>query len=546
MHEETVETDVLCVGGGIAGLMAAIRASEIGARVVVAEKANSIRSGAGGMGNDHFACYIPDIHGPDIKPAIEGFRHSLGNGWHDIDYIESWLEKSFVTVQLWESWGIPMKSEGRYEFAGHGVPGKPLQALKYSGQNQKRILTSEVLKRGVQIMNRVMVFELLRSGQGIIGALGVDTRAERLIKFQARSIILGTGQCMRLYPSPTPGWMFNISNPPSDTGDGRAMAYRAGAELVLLEMPMPWAGPKYFARCGKGTWVGLFRDPHGKAIGSILAKPDKKYGDITADLYPAIFEDYAKLGRGPVYMDCGGISDKDFDYMIHYLKQEGNIALLNHLAEEGIDVREHPVEFTTYERAPRGGVSYNRKGETSVEGLYAAGDEIFGGISNAATFGWIAGENAAMHAKEVPPSDMRKASDAIEEKESLLAEFRSRKIGASWKEVNIALQQIMQDYAGAVRSETMLNAGLSYLRRLKQNVFKTMKAENQHELMHCLEVINLLDVGELVFVAAIERRETRGTHFRPDHPFANPLMDQLLVVKMVNGETTTRWREIKR
>jgi len=546
MREEIVETDVLCVGGGIAGLMAAIRASELGAKIVVAEKANSIRSGAGGMGNDHFACYIPEVHGPDIKPIIEGFRHSLGNGWHDIDYIQAWIEKSFVMVKLWESWGIPMKSEGKYEFAGHGLPGKPLQALKYSGQNQKRILTGEALKRGVQIMNRVMVFELLRSGQGIMGALGVDTRAERLIKFQAGSIILGTGQCMRLYPSPTPGWMFNISNPPSDTGDGRAMAYRVGAELVLLEIPMPWAGPKYFARCGKGTWVGVFRDPQGKAIGSIVTKPDKRYGDITADLYPALFEDYARSGKGPVYMDCEGISDKDFDYMIHYLKQEGNIAFLNHLEEQGIDVRKHPVEFTTYERAPKGGVYYNKKGETSVEGLYAAGDEIFGGISNAATFGWIAGENAAIHAKEVQPLDMGKVNDIIEEKKNLLSEVRGRKIGASWKEVNIALQQIMHDYAGAVRSETMLHAGLSYLRRLKQNAFTTMMAENQHELMHCLEVLNLLDIGELVFVAAIERRETRGTHVRPDHPFTNPLMDKLLVVKSLNGEMVTGWKEIKR
>ena len=83
MEREIVEADVLCVGGGIAGLMAAIRASEAGAKVVVADKANTSRSGSAGVGNDHFRCYIPEIHGADIEPIIEGISHSPAGGMRD-------------------------------------------------------------------------------------------------------------------------------------------------------------------------------------------------------------------------------------------------------------------------------------------------------------------------------------------------------------------------------------------------------------------------------------------------------------------------------
>ena len=375
MKQEIIEGDVLCVGGGPAGLMAAIRASELGARVIVVDKANTLRSGSAATGNDHFRCYIPEIHGSDIKPIIEALAKSQLGGMRHIDFMRTWMEKSFDIVKLWDSWGIPMKYQGRWEFAGHGLPGRPLASLKYSGQEQKPILTKEALSRGVVIKNRVMVFDLLRD-DGTIIAIGIGTREDTVIVFQAKSVVLGTGLCTRLYPGPTPGWMFNIAYSPSNTGDGRAMAYRVGAELVNMELIMRWAGPKYLARCGKGTWIGVLRDPQGKPVGPFVTKPDKRYGDIAADIWHTVFEDYAKAGKGPVYMDCSGIAEEDFEYMMHWMKHEGNAALLKYLEDEGIDIIKNPVEFSTYEMLLSGGINYNEKGETSLRGLYAAGDEF--------------------------------------------------------------------------------------------------------------------------------------------------------------------------
>ena len=100
----------------------------------------------------------------------------------------------------------------------------------------------------------------------------------------------------------------------------------------------------------------------------------------------------------------------------------------------------------------------------------------------------------------------------------------------------------MSDYAGFVRSETMLEAGLTHLGRLKKEAISTMIAGNQHELIRALEVFNLIELGELVCIAARERKESRGWHERKDYPYTDPLLDKQLVIKKVDGRTVTTWR----
>jgi succinate dehydrogenase/fumarate reductase flavoprotein subunit len=511
---------------------------------VVVEKANTLYSGSGGLGNDHFMCYIPKIHGADIEPMIDEFQRGQQGGLRNRSFIRTWLKCSYDIVKLWDRWGIPMKYKGSYEFAGHALPGHPLMNLHYAGANQKKILTKEALKRKVRILNRVMCFHLLYDEGRVCGALGANTRKDELWVIKSKSVVLGTGSVMRLYPASTPAWMFNTRLSPTCVGDGRVMAYRAGAELASIEIPLIRCGPKYFARAGKATWAGVLRDPSGKPVGPFVDKPDNKYGDPVVDIYQDIFVDYKKSGRGPVYMDCDGLSDEELEYMLHWLRNEGNTSLLDYLEEEGIDIRKKPIEFWTYEYElfPRGGIYYNERAETSIEGLYAAGDEFFGGISGAAVFGWIAGENAAADAKAYDDRTSNDVGGQLEENESLLVELRNRKGGPDWRETNIALQQIMWDYAGLVRSETLLEAGRQALLRLKEKANRSMMARNPHELMRCLEVLNMIEVGELTFLAARERKETRGKHIRVDYPFTNPLLEKLLVVKRTEKGPLLEWR----
>ena len=137
---DTIAADVLCIGGGIAGLMAAIRAADLGATVVVVEKGNTLSSGAGGLGNDHFVCYIPEVHGPNLMAVIDELRKGqLRARLKDLEKTRVWLERTYDIVKLWDSWGIPMKYQGQYEFAGHFYPGDAYPChLKYGGKRKKR------------------------------------------------------------------------------------------------------------------------------------------------------------------------------------------------------------------------------------------------------------------------------------------------------------------------------------------------------------------------------------------------------------------------
>jgi succinate dehydrogenase/fumarate reductase flavoprotein subunit len=543
VKEETIQCDVLCVGGGIAGLMAAIRARELGASVIIAEKGNVEYSGCGRSGNDHFETYIPEAHGKDKDAFIdELLQTARGEILVSRQILRAQLEKAFDIVKMWDAWGIPMKYKGSWEFAGHAFPGRTMTHIKYQGRFQKKVLIRQARERGAQIINRVMICELLRSGRDITGAVGIHTRDDRILVFRAKAVILGTGKCSRLYPSLTPAWMFNDPHGGVQTGDGRAMAYRAGAELQNPEMPQRHIGPKYFAKFGQGTWVGVLKDPQGRPVGPFLTRPSRKYNDMIMEVNKLVAEQYCQAGKGPVYMDCTDMTDEDYRYMMHWMEHEGNISLIDHMEDESIDVRKHPVEFATYPLRAGGLIVANERAETSIDGLFAAGDEAYGDIAAAAVFGWISGESAAAHAAGTRIPGPEPDRSTIDETITFVDQLRGRQQGPDWEEANLALQQVMNDYAGSVRNEALLSQGLSHLRRLKEKARTQMTARNQHEVGRCLEVINLLDIGELVFLMALDRRETRGLHRRPDYPFTNPLLDQAHVVRMHQGNPVIKWR----
>ncbi len=546
-----IDADVLVVGGGIAGLMAGIHAAGLGASVVLAEKANTKRSGCGATGNDHFLCYIPEVHGPDMRPIQEEYQRSQVGGFSDASLAELFLKQSFDRVKDWDSWGISMRPWGYWDFSGHAFPGRPRIWLKYAGSNQKAVLTRKAQEAGVRIENHLHVSDVMARDGEVTGAIGISTRDEKPILklFRAKSIVLATGCGSRLYPPPSPGWLFNTANCPVCTGTGQAIAYRAGATLVNMEFPQRHAGPKYFARCGKATWIGVYQDPRGRIVGPFVKKAEKNLGDITGDIWSSVFTDKHRSGEGPVYMDCSTTSRKDFKYMMWGLVQEGNTAMLDYMAREGIDPRKRRVEFMQYEPLLVGrGIEINAKAESSIKGLFAAGDPVGNfraDCAGAATFGWIAGKSAAERAKTVKAFKNIEKNPLVEEAADSYAHMLERESGPDWKEANLALQQIMNDYAGVeVRSETLLTAGLTYLRNLKEKVRATLIADNAHTLMRSLEVQDLLDCGETVFLSALERKETRAQHRRSDFPFTNPLLqDKFLTIRKKNGKIVTAWRE---
>jgi len=367
---------------------------------------------------------------------------------------------------------------------------------------------------------------------------------------RAKSVILAAGCTNRLYsPAASPGMLFNTAFCPANAGAGLASAYRAGAKLVNMEFPNRHAGPKYLARCGKASWIGVYKDPQGKGIGPFVKKPTKELGDITSDVWNSVFTDYHTSGKGPAYIDCTETAPEDIEYMLWGMENEGLTALLNYMNEEGIDVRKHMVEFMQYEPHLIGrGIEIDLDGQSSVPGLYAAGDLVGNfraDISGATIFGWIAGGAAAARAKKIKGFHKAEQSSLVGDRADFYSALMKRKDGPEWKEANLALQQIMTDYAGIkVRSETILKAGLKYLGDLKAKALPTLQASNAHTLMRCLEVNDLIDCGEMIFHTALERKETRAMHIRSDFPFTNPLLsDKFLTIRLADGEPQPEWRE---
>lgn len=552
------ETDVLVVGGGVAGLMAANAAAEKGARVLVAEKADTRRSGSGAAGNDHFRCYIPECHGPDVERIVYEVLHFSQVGQcHDPHLTRVFLRRTEEIVRMWERWGIPMRPTGKWEFTGHAYPGRVRSGLKYDGKKQKAIMTREAKKRGVLILNHLPVIELLRKDGRVTGAVMLDVSGEEpsLGLVAARSVILGTGCTTRLYTNmATPGWMFNLAYCPSNAGGGIAQAWRIGAKLVNLEMTSRHAGPRYFQRCGKGTWIGVLRYPDGEPLGPFVDKPDRNCGDITSDVWNSSFTDLMKNGRGPAYMDCSRLSDEDYAYMMWGMDSEGLTGMLNYMKEAGIDPRRHAVEFMQYEPFLIGkGLEIDEHGQCSLPGLYAAGDTVGNfraDIAGAAVFGWIAGEHAGARAGQLPlatPEELQELTQ-VQDIRKLCGHIMDRKDGCPWKEGNLAVQQIMSDYAPSgphtVRSANLLHAGLKYLGDLRRILLSSMGATCSHTLMRALETLDLLDVGEALMHAALERKETRPPHNRADYTFTNPMLGELfLTVRKEDGTIIKEWRQ---
>ncbi|MDD4860315.1 MAG: FAD-binding protein [Dehalococcoidales bacterium] len=554
MEVERKECDLLVVGAGIAGLMAAIRARQLGASVIVAEKGYATHSGAGRAGDDHISCFIPEIHGSNLDDYVDEQMARPGayrNAHLSRAVLRNYYERSHEFIDLWDSWGIPMKYEGKYYCAGHGVfggngiPGRPLHHLHYQGQVQKTILVEKTIESGADLMNRCMVFELLGNANGVSGALAIDTRQNKMYEFQAKTVLMCTGWAMRIFPSQTPGVMYNYEHPATCCGDGKALVYRLGGEVTAMEHLVKWCGIKNFSRCGKGTWVGVYRDAQGVPVGRFVTKPERQYGDGIGDVTWTFLDDLRKNGRGPVYLDGRGMSDEDLEDMFFWLVHEGNTATIDHLKKEGVDPRRNAIEFGTFGIEPWGKIAINDNLESSVKGVYACGDETSLGVGWAAGNGWMSAENAVKYAQSIPMPSIDKNKSRIKELRNLIEDMQNREFGITWEDANQALQNTLSEYCGFVRYDGMLQAGMAHLRRLKKKAIEEMKAKNQWELSRVLEVRNMYDFGELIFMASIERKETREVYLRPEYPVLDVRLNhRALFIKQVNDKPVFTWREV--
>jgi succinate dehydrogenase/fumarate reductase flavoprotein subunit len=549
LQEQYIDTDVLVIGAGGGGLTAAISAADKGAHVTVCDKGNARRSGGIYAGNDHFFCYLPGIHKPAVRENY--IRETLNKGIADEDLVAQAIDHTYDVLQKWESWGINLKTNGHYEFVGHafpnstgkmGEPGKTDRMfLHFSDKDACVKLEKQARDRGVQIMNRVMVNELLKDESGrIAGAMGINTRDPVLYIFRAKSIIINKGDVEqnRLYPSPHVR-SYGMAVP--GTGDGTMAAYRAGADIQHAELCLRQVAQRFGPPTGKGTWIGVTRDCEGKPIAPpYLSKPDPEIGDMAIEDSDAVNHVW-NTGKGPVWMDPRGITEEDEAYMRWGFESEAMVPFLRWLDGEKIDIRKTRFEFISLQPRTRIQPRVNINYKTSLDGLYAITPAL---LSLSASQGMLAGQSAAHYARGVEHTGMNQHQAKIKQVKENYSAILNREGPAfsDWKEAQWAIYQVMQCYAlPPCRTENTLMAGYRQLTRIREKARKQLKASNPHELCHCLEVLNLMDIAELVILAVNERRESRGLTRRMDYPFTNPMLNKFLVIKQEQGKSSFRW-----
>lgn len=552
-HNKVIQTDFLIIGGGIAGLEAAITAADLGISAAVAEKADTRRSGSGANGNDHYMCYIPECHGNDFDLVIREIRQTMEGPWQDLDMLRKMMRRSFEIVQEWESFGITMRPTGKWHFEGHTLPGRQRYHLKYDGSKQKGILTKEALKRGAKIYNKVFINDILCNDAGrAVGAVGfslADDEPELLV-FQAKAVLVATAQAMRMYPHGNPAYIFNTHSCPAAAG-GAVIAYRAGARLVNLDVPYIHAGIKGFHRSGKATWIGVLSDINGKSISPFCSKPNRETGDPMMDVFPGIFGERLQKGTGPTYMNCTDCTPEDLAYQEKAFRSEGIDSITDYCRQKGIDLSKTMVEFGTYDYSlAQRGIEIDLNAATNVPGIYAAGiccGNVRGNVTNASVWGKVAAESAAAYVRTVPEEDVS-AHPRIEERRKLYETFLHRAEGAHWLEANSTLQQIMGTYVGlSVRSDTMMTAGLKYLGDLHRFGLAEFKCEDAHELMRTMEVLDLIELAQAVALTSRNRRETRGHHKRVDYTYTNPLLQDMFqtICRTADGQVEMKFRPMR-
>ncbi|MBI2851231.1 MAG: FAD-dependent oxidoreductase [Chloroflexi bacterium] len=575
--ENELSADVLVIGGGIAGCHAAINAAKRGAKVIVLEKGATVHSGCSGAGVDHWgAAYTNPACTTNLEQAAESSarRRSYVNGM--LSYIT--MRESFDALLDCEQWGMKFRDEDD-EFAGSPMrdeKSKILFAYDYTtrvnirvnnGAHVKPILYKELLRLGVKVLDRVMMTGLLteggKPGGRVIGAMGVNVRTGEFYTVSAKATIVSAAQYSGI-------WVFNTEltgsaihlDDPNNVGEATAAAWRAGAELSLMERSKgPVHGSFGWPRFGVGsptnTWFPCnLVDANGKPVpwvdreGNILetvaqrtafkagASPTPDINDMIArgELVLPLFADLPSMPederraiwglmianegktRVPVYQvfgEAGFDPDKDMlqaPITTHEIGGEGEGPPLWRSASAGGGWGS-------------GGLVVDWDLKTNLPGLYAAGNAVAGengGHPGAATTGRYSGRKAAEYAATV--DSLVPDRKQIDAEKARVYQRIGQPGDVGWKELNAGTARIMQIYCGAYKSERMLKEGMWWLDSIRESEANRTYVRNPHELMRYLECQSRLTISEVIINASLARQASSQIldFHRVDYPEVEP------------------------
>jgi succinate dehydrogenase/fumarate reductase flavoprotein subunit len=516
-----MEVDVLVIGGGTGGPMAAVKAKESNPklRVMLLEKANVKRSGAISMGMDGLNNAVipghatPEQYTKEITIANDGIVLQKG--------ILAYAENSFAMIQELDRWGVKFEKDETGDYAVRKVHHLGSYVLPMpEGHHMKKILYRQLKRHRVDVTNRVVATRLITDAEGkVAGAMGFDCRTGDFVVIRAKAVILCTGAAGRL-GLPSSGYLFGTYENPTNAGDGHCMAYYAGAELTGLEcfqinpLIKDYNGPA----CAYVT--GPFGGYTANARGERFIECDYWSGQMMLEFYNEL-----QSGKGPVFLKLDHLAEETIGTIEHILHTNERPSRGRFHEKRGTNYRQKMIEMHISEIGfcsghSASGIWVNEHGETTVPGLYAAGD--CGSIPHsymlgAFVYGRFGGENAAKYCSDYAAAGVD--VEQIERERARIYAPMSRTEGVSPWQVEYKVRRMVNDYLQPPKATRKMEIGLERFAEIREDL-EHMSAANPHELMRAMEVHSIRDCAEMAARASLYRTESRWGlyHLRVDYP----------------------------
>ncbi|MBW2137288.1 MAG: FAD-binding protein [Deltaproteobacteria bacterium] len=546
--DEIVVSDLVILGGGLAGCIAGIRAAEKNIGVVIVEKAAIRRSGEAGRGMDHYPSIAhPRING--ISAEEYGQKRAddcegLANSKQSILTVKGALK----IIPVLESLGVKLREEdgtfkmiaGRF---GGGLTrrkdekklGTAGDFILYRGADLKLRLSSEVRKRKIRVYERTMMTGLITENERVLGATAVNVRNGKFLLFVAKAFLLATGGAQsRMYDYPFGTFPNNLftgySNPPG-VGTGHIAAYRAGARLTNLEFvsvainSLGWSpSPQGAVFCGNmqntrgEDLFQKYRQIRQKEKGGGFS-PWVRYTFMPSMSEPEIERDVIRY-----YWDS--VPEEAEWYGAYMAANETPYVLKMTLQRGGL--RKTPYELYPWLRGiirSFGGVMRDQNGESSLKGLFVAGDVEGGGVpygsAGALYWGYRIADHLAesLSGVETPLLGNGQREQIELEKKRVYAPLTVED-GVNPLELEDLVRKIMSYHVGVKRVEPRLNRALELLGLIKEKYVPRISAKSHHELMRAIEVQDIVELCDLHVRTSLIRTETRipPYHYRVDYP----------------------------
>ncbi|WP_190329500.1 fumarate reductase/succinate dehydrogenase flavoprotein subunit [Streptomyces venezuelae] len=512
--------DVLVIGGGTAGTMAALTAAERGADVLLLEKAHVRHSGALAMGMDGVNNAVipgraePDDYVAEITRANDGIV--------DQSTVRQTATRGFAMVRRLESYGVKFEKDEHGEYAVRQVHRSGSYVLPMpEGKDVKKVLYRQLRRREmrerIRIENRVMPVRVLTAEGRAVGAAGFNTRTGEFVTVRAGAVILATGACGRL-GLPASGYLYGTYENPTNAGDGYAMAYHAGAALTGIEcfqvnpLIKDYNGPAcaYVANPFGGYQVNR----HGERF----VESDYWSGQMMAEFAAELASD-----RAPVYLKLSHLPEETISTVESILHTTERPTRATFHEGRGHDYRTHDIEMHISEIGLCGGhsasgVRVDAHARTTVPRLYAAGDLAcvpHNYMIGAFVFGDLAGEDASRYRAyegELPGDQLSAAHELV---------YRPLRHpdGPPQPQVEYKLRRFVNDYVAPPKTGAKLSLAVEAFERMTGEI-AGMGARTAHELMRCAEVSFIRDCAEMAARSSLARTESRWGlyHERLDHP----------------------------